>query len=72
MLAGIYYGDWGVDPTFVDTTKSREHLVKILAHWEGSSQAAFVKRQLRWDEEKGQNRFEHIPRENALTVAGML
>jgi hypothetical protein len=65
MLAGIFSGDWNVDPSAVDPKKARVHLVQILAHWPESAEAAFIKRQLRWDEDEGRNQFEHFPREHA-------
>jgi tetratricopeptide (TPR) repeat protein len=71
MLVGILSGDWGVDPSLTDPAKAREHIVQILAHWGDSSEAAYFKRQLRWDEEKGQNQFEHLPRENRTTLAAL-
>jgi tetratricopeptide (TPR) repeat protein len=71
MLAGIYSGDWGVDDSFVDPAKAREHLIQILAHWGDSSEAAFIRRSLRWSEEEGRNQFEYFPRENELNLAGL-
>ena len=67
MLAGIYSGDWGVADapdglTLLDGDQARYHLTQILAHFEDSSEADFIRRNLRWDDRKGENRFEHFPR----------
>ncbi len=69
MLAGIHSGDWGVAEspaakTLVDESKSRHHLIQILAHFAESSEAEFIRHNLRWDREKGENRFEHLPHVN--------
>ena len=72
MLAGIYSGDWGVTPEFIDPVKARHHLIQILAHWESSSEAAFIQKNLRWDGEDGENKFEHFPKQNELILAGLL
>lgn len=69
MLAGIYSGDWGVDEAQIDPAKARGHLIAILAHWEDSPEAAFIKRHMRWNEEKGKNLFAHFPRSNEPLVA---
>ena len=66
MLAGIHSGDWGVAhapaaATLIDGAQVRHHLTQILAHFEESSEADFIRRQLRWDDRNGENRFEHFP-----------
>lgn len=66
MLAGIYSGDWGVaqdakGKELVDPARAREHLIQILAHWEQSSEAQFIRKNLRWDEMTGETRFEYFP-----------
>ena len=71
MLYGIYCGDWGVGPSIVDAAKAREHMIQILAQWGDSSEAALIRQHIRWDEEKGQNQFQHAPRENAPSLAGL-
>jgi Tfp pilus assembly protein PilF len=76
MLAGIYSGDWGVardekSKPLVDAVKARNHLIQILAHWQDSSEAAFIRRNLRWDEDTGTNRFEQFPRTNE-TASGKI
>jgi hypothetical protein len=62
MLAGIYSGDWGVDPSLRDPEKARDHLARILAHWPDSHQAEIIRRDLRWDSAEGKNSLESIPR----------
>jgi hypothetical protein len=62
MLAGIYSGDWGVDPALRDSEEARSHLASILAHWPDSPQAEILRRDLRWDPAHGKNRLESIPR----------
>ena len=57
MLAGIYSGDWGAGVQIVNADRARVHLVQILAHWEDSREAQYVKNNLRWNEEKGENQF---------------
>lgn len=64
MLAGIYSGDWGVDPKFVDRDQAKAALIQILALWPDSSEAAFIRRALRWDDAQGGSRFPQFPREN--------
>jgi len=64
MLAGIYGGDWLVDPQFVDPEKARERLIRILALWPDSAEAGFVKRVLRWDDQRQETRFPEFPKEN--------
>jgi tetratricopeptide (TPR) repeat protein len=68
MLAGIYSGDWSVPETVVQPQKAREHLIRILAHWPDSSEAAFIKNNLRWSDEKGRNQFESFPRQNQAVL----
>jgi tetratricopeptide (TPR) repeat protein len=68
MLAGIFSGDWGVGAAVVDGKKAREHLIKILALWPDSPEAAFIKTNLRWSEEKGRNQFENFPRQNQAVL----
>ena len=62
MLAGIYAGDWGVEKEFVDTKKTREHILQILANWPESPEAALLKRWLQWDEEAEKTRYNHLPK----------
>jgi tetratricopeptide (TPR) repeat protein len=71
MLAGIYSGDWNVPEEAIDAPAARRHLVNILAFWESSPEAEFIKQSLRWDDEKGQNNFPFIQRKNNLIVAGL-
>lgn len=68
MLAGIYTGDWGVSTELIDVAKAKEHLVLILAHWPTSAEAAFIKTNLRWNDERGRNQFEHFPRTNEVVL----
>ena len=65
MLAGIYSGDWGAGIQIVNADRARLHLVQILAHWEDSREAQYVKNNLRWSDEKGENQYEFYP-SNAL------
>ncbi|MFT7641011.1 MAG: hypothetical protein ACI9G1_002755 [Pirellulaceae bacterium] len=71
MLAGIYSGDWNVPEEVIDAPAARRHVVNIMAFWESSSEAEFIKQSLRWDEEKGRNNFPFIQRKNHLIVAGL-
>ncbi|RIK86329.1 MAG: hypothetical protein DCC67_02950 [Planctomycetota bacterium] len=64
MLAGIACGDWGVDKKFVDREQAKSRLAHILALWPDSSEAAFIRRALRWDDSKGGAQFPHFPQEN--------
>lgn len=41
MLAGIYLGDWDVEPRHTDVKKAREHILQILAFWPESPEATF-------------------------------
>lgn len=68
MLAGIRSGDWDVPENLIDGKVARTHLVQILAHWPDSSEAQFIKRSLRWSEEKGRNEFEHFPKEHSALL----
>lgn len=68
MLAGIRSGDWKVPEHLIDVKEARVHLIAILAHWPDSSEAQFIKRALRWSEEKGRNEFEHFPKENGALL----
>ncbi|MBI2479990.1 MAG: hypothetical protein HYV60_15570 [Planctomycetia bacterium] len=68
MLAGIRSGDWNVPENLIDAKAARTHLVAILAYWPDSSEAQFIKRALRWSEEKGRNEFEHFPKENGALL----
>lgn len=68
MLAGIYSGDWGVDPSVVNAEKAKEHLIFVLAFWPDSAEATFIKTNLRWSDERGQNQFEHLPRINEVVL----
>ena len=66
MLAGIHSGDWGVAHApaaamLIDSAQARHYLTQILAHFEESNEADFIRRQLRWDDRNGENRFEHFP-----------
>jgi tetratricopeptide (TPR) repeat protein len=77
MLAGIHSGDWGVadnseGQALIDAAKAREHLIQILAHWPESSEAEFVRHNLRWDERAGENRFEYMPRVNESAAKGVI
>lgn len=64
MLAGIYSGDWDVPTEFQDFEKARQCLIRILAYWPESSEAQFIRRNLRWNEEDGENKFEYLPQPN--------
>lgn len=64
MLAGIYSGDWAVGEEFVDANLARDRLIRILALWPNSSEARFIKRVLRWDDQEGGTRFPHFPKDN--------
>jgi tetratricopeptide (TPR) repeat protein len=69
MLAGILAGDWGVAESATDIEQAREHLVDVLAHWPDSVPAQVIRHALRWNEEKGENDFEHLPLPNHFTTA---
>jgi tetratricopeptide (TPR) repeat protein len=71
MLAGIHSGDWGVpgDNEVVDADLARKHLIQILAHWPDSSQALYIRRNLRWKEEDGSH-FNHVPLEHTAVLTG--
>jgi tetratricopeptide (TPR) repeat protein len=60
MLAGILAGDWGVAESATDIEQAREHLVDVLAHWPDSVPAQVIRHALRWNEETGENDFEHL------------
>jgi hypothetical protein len=62
MLAGIYSGDWGVEPALQDRKKARDHLAQILAYWPDSHQAEVIRRDLRWNTSEGKNGLQAIPR----------
>jgi tetratricopeptide (TPR) repeat protein len=64
MLAGIASGDWGVDQKYVDRDEAKRCLTQILAHWPDSSEAKFIRRALRWDDERGGAQFPHFPKDN--------
>ncbi len=64
VLAGIYSGDWGVGAEAVDAEKARYHLIQILANWNDSPEAVFIRRNLRWDEEQGKTKYPHFPKQN--------
>lgn len=68
MLAGIYSGDWGVKKEFADSQKMKFHLEQILAFWETSPEAEYIKKVLRWDAEQGESQFNHFPRSNDEVV----
>jgi len=77
MLAGIHSGDWGVADApagreLTDEAKVRSHLIQILAHWPDSSEAEFIRHNLRWDEDAGENRFEYFPRVNESAAKGIV
>lgn len=77
MLAGIRSGDWGVAESpaaasLVDEAQARAHLIQILAHWADSSEADFIRHNLRWDDEAGKNRFEYLPRINASAAEAVV
>jgi hypothetical protein len=66
MLAGIYSGDWGIDPKqWADATKVRQHLMQILAFWESSPEADFIRKSLRWDDQSGKSQFNQFPKANS-------
>ena len=65
MLAGILQRRLGRRSQVSSTAKKRgKSLVQILALWPDSSEAQFIRRALRWDDDKGGSRFPHFPREN--------
>jgi tetratricopeptide (TPR) repeat protein len=64
MLAGIMSGDWGVEAKFVNQEEAKRCLTQILALWPDSSEAEFIRRAMRWDENDGQTRFPHFPKDN--------
>ena len=46
MLAGLYLGDWdtgAIAPTVVSAEKARNHILHVLAFWNGSSEAKFYR-----------------------------
>ena len=55
----------------IDPQKAKEQLVLLLAHWPDSSEAAFIKTNLRWNDERGGNQFEHFPRVNEVVLRGL-
>ena len=61
LVREIRCGDWGVGEEYVDPEKAREHLLAILAHWPKSGEAEFIRTKLRWDDEVGENAFDHYP-----------
>ena len=61
MLAGIYAGDWHVAPELIDASKSRAHLLQILANWPDSSEAQFIRVSLRWNQKLGQSELTQLP-----------
>jgi hypothetical protein len=69
MLAGIHSGDWGVpsDHETVDSARARQHVIQILAHWPDSSEASYLRRNLRWKEEQG-SQFDRIPLEHTAVL----
>ena len=71
MLAGIYGGDWGVDQQYVDRQLARERFIRILAAWPDSGEAQFIRRVLRWDEQRGETQFHHFPKENETLASQM-
>jgi hypothetical protein len=71
MLAGIYGGDWGVDPQFVDQAQAREHLIRLLAIWPDSAESQFIRRVLRWDDRAGETQFEYLPKSNERTATAV-
>jgi tetratricopeptide (TPR) repeat protein len=70
-LAGIYSGDWGTPAKFVDETQARQRLIRILAGWPDSREAQFIRRNLRWDEAKGESQFTYFPQEQTPVVQQM-
>jgi hypothetical protein len=75
MLAGIYAGDWQVAdraPELLDREQSRLHLLQILAHWEESSEAQFIRKNLRWDDQQGGSQFEFFPRTESLRAENVV
>ena len=68
MLAGIYSGDWGVKKEFSNSQKMKYHLEQILAFWETSPEAEYIKKVLRWDAQQGESQFNHFPRSNDEVV----
>ncbi len=77
MLAGIHSGDWGVAEVpsgrpLIDEAEARGHLIQILAHWPDSSEAEFIRHNLRWDDSAGENRFEYLPRVNESAAKGVV
>jgi hypothetical protein len=51
----------------VDADLARKHLIQILAHWPNSSQALYIRRNLRWKEEDGSH-FNHVPLEHTAAL----
>ncbi len=67
MLAGIQCGDWQVSKSenadqIVDPDQARTHLIKILAYWPESPEAAMIKQNMLWDEIQNKSRSPYIPR----------
>jgi hypothetical protein len=52
----------------INKERARGHLIQVLAHWPESAEAAFIKINLRWSDEKGRNQFEHLPRQNSAAL----
>ncbi len=64
MLAGIYAGDWGVPPEYIDANQAKQHLTTILALWPDSPEAEYIKKNLRWDDAEQKTRFPNLPQAN--------
>lgn len=62
VLAGLYAGDWGAPESVANSEKVRTHIINLMAHWPKSPEAVLAKRQIRWNEEKGQNQYRNYPR----------
>lgn len=71
MLSGIYAGDWGTSGSGEeDLSKSRRHLMEVLANWPDSPEAQLLKQWTRWDETAEQTQFDYLPKINmGLTTA---
>jgi len=69
MLAGIYSGEWGAAAELTQPATARQHLIQILAHWEESQEAKFVRHALRWADDAGQNQYDYFPAQLQMVLA---
>ncbi|HBJ34362.1 MAG TPA: VWA domain-containing protein [Planctomycetaceae bacterium] len=61
ILTGIYCGDWGVEPNFVNPQAARKHAIAIMANWETSPEANLLRKWLGWDPKTNRTEHPHLP-----------